>query len=371
MAAETTSSDEPWAARPPPSFSPANCAFCPFSLCWFLMFLVPLTLGCFPRYGGFCGVETQDDAAAAARGPCATAPPLPHRPRAPLDLSLFLYFSLQDLAPTNEDGSFARWWQVGNQRVGSETRKDFNSIVILGSWSLWKHRNSCVFYGASPSLDRVLLLAKEKALFWSLAGARGISSLTSLQQGEGGGGCTGALFPPFFLLLSCVFEKKKKISSSCTSSVYIGRFEFDTDLVAIKVFHLDEHGSLNSFLMECEKHPPSQSYESSDLMLNSGDLMLNSGLGEQQVRSHIIPKQPQERSELGSEDKNSHGRGFCFGLHAQPAHIHCDLKPANVLLDYDMTARVGDFGSAKFLSSCLGSPEGFVGVGGTIGYIAP
>ncbi|WVZ93169.1 hypothetical protein U9M48_039171, partial [Paspalum notatum var. saurae] len=162
------------------------------------------------------------------------------------------YFSLQDLAPTNEDGSFARWWQVGNQRVGSETRKDFNSIVILGSWSLWKHRNSCVFYGASPSLDRVLLLAKEEALFWSLAGARGISSLTALQQGEGGGGCTGALFPPFFLLLSCVFEKKKKISSSCTSSVYIGRFEFDTDLVAIKVFHLDEHGSLNSFLMECE-----------------------------------------------------------------------------------------------------------------------
>ena len=36
------------------------------------------------------------------------------------------------------------------------------------------------------------------------------------------------------------FSPVNRISSSHTASVYIGRFEFETDLVAIKVFHLSE-----------------------------------------------------------------------------------------------------------------------------------
>ena len=28
--------------------------------------------------------------------------------------------------------------------------------------------------------------------------------------------------------------------------------------------------------------------------------------------------------------------------------IHCDFKPGNILLNYDMTARLGDFGIARF-----------------------
>lgn len=54
-----------------------------------------------------------------------------------------------------------------------------------------------------------------------------------------------------------------------------------------------------------------------------------------------------------------------------PPLVHCDLKPSNILLDDDMTARLGDFGSAKFLFPDLISPQSLVDVGGTIGYMAP
>lgn len=48
--------------------------------------------------------------------------------------------------------------------------------------------------------------------------------------------------------------------------------------------------------------------------------------------------------------------------------VHCDLKPSNVLLDEDMTARVSDFGIAKILTpNQLAQTETL----GTMGYIAP
>ena len=59
--------------------------------------------------------------------------------------------------------------------------KGLNSIIILGAWNLWKHRNRCMFDGASPNLMTTLINAKEAAL-WSLAGARGITFLQAQQQ---------------------------------------------------------------------------------------------------------------------------------------------------------------------------------------------
>ena len=55
-----------------------------------------------------------------------------------------------------------------------------------------------------------------------------------------------------------------------------------------------------------------------------------------------------------------------------PPVVHCDLKPGNVLLDEDMTAHVGDFGLARFLSHDSSQNESStIGLKGSIGYIAP
>ncbi|XP_055802437.1 probable LRR receptor-like serine/threonine-protein kinase At3g47570 [Solanum dulcamara] len=49
--------------------------------------------------------------------------------------------------------------------------------------------------------------------------------------------------------------------------------------------------------------------------------------------------------------------------------IHCDLKPANVLLDEDMVAHVGDFGISKILA--ISKSVAHTMTLGTLGYIAP
>uniref|UniRef100_K4AH77 Uncharacterized protein n=1 Tax=Setaria italica TaxID=4555 RepID=K4AH77_SETIT len=80
-------------------------------------------------------------------------------------LQLLRHFRLPDLAPQSISAGFFEWWQHP------------------GAWTLWKMRNDIVFNGASPRLDRTLLLAQDEADHWMMAGANGLSGLVAARPG--------------------------------------------------------------------------------------------------------------------------------------------------------------------------------------------
>ncbi|KAM0856179.1 hypothetical protein ACQ4PT_049278 [Festuca glaucescens] len=60
--------------------------------------------------------------------------------------------------------------------------------------------------------------------------------------------------------------------------------------------------------------------------------------------------------------------------YCQPLLIHCDLKPSNILLADDMSARVGDFGISRIIqentSETMQNSYSSIGIRGSIGYVA-
>ena len=56
------------------------------------------------------------------------------------------------------------------------------SLVILGAWSIWKHRNKYVFYSCNASLAAALRVARDEALCWSLAGDKALFGFFHLDE---------------------------------------------------------------------------------------------------------------------------------------------------------------------------------------------
>lgn len=90
---------------------------------------------------------------------------------------LFSLLNLADCIPHHNELSFADWWRKTMTQVTKEHRKGVNSLIILGAWIIWKHRNACVFEGASPSINLIWSELKNEHSLWCLAGAKKLEGL--------------------------------------------------------------------------------------------------------------------------------------------------------------------------------------------------
>jgi hypothetical protein len=91
---------------------------------------------------------------------------------------LLAKINLQTFAPQFGEGSFMQWWQRCSDQLRGIAKKGFNSLITLRLWTLWNHRNGCVFDKILPNLGAAIRKAEERDL-WVLAGAKNLDLLTA------------------------------------------------------------------------------------------------------------------------------------------------------------------------------------------------
>jgi hypothetical protein len=91
--------------------------------------------------------------------------------------TIFSSLRMGHLTPNRDVGSFAEWWGKVHRRVPKQIKKGIHSIIILGAWCLWLHRNRSVFDGTSPSLSTIQRPLMDQVECWSRAGAKQLKSL--------------------------------------------------------------------------------------------------------------------------------------------------------------------------------------------------
>jgi hypothetical protein len=83
------------------------------------------------------------------------------------------------LAPKTAGSRFFGWWRRSSLAVPKEARKGLNSLIILITWEIWKHRNACVFDHVRPNTQEVLRAVDTEGSLWCMAGASKLQELVS------------------------------------------------------------------------------------------------------------------------------------------------------------------------------------------------
>ncbi|CAM0909280.1 unnamed protein product [Alopecurus aequalis] len=195
------------------------------------------------------------------------------------------------------------------------------------------------------------------------------------------------------------FAEANLVGAGKYGSVYRGTLSLKTKknpaahedvTVAVKVFDLRQVGASKTFLSECEtlrsaRHRNLISIVTCCSSVDAAggefralvfDFMPNFSLDRW---LHPGPSEMRKHGGLSLVQRLNIAVDIADGLSylhnsSDPPIVHCDVKPGNVLLYDDMTARIGDFGLAKLLlldAAGDRSTESTIGIRGTIGYVAP
>uniref|UniRef100_A0A453NLD9 Reverse transcriptase zinc-binding domain-containing protein n=1 Tax=Aegilops tauschii subsp. strangulata TaxID=200361 RepID=A0A453NLD9_AEGTS len=89
---------------------------------------------------------------------------------------IIAWLSLSCTPPSHEP-SLLDWWHTARQGTPQSMRKGLASMALLTPWMIRKHRNSCVFEGALPSTQDLVVKIKEEASPWAKAGAAGLRDI--------------------------------------------------------------------------------------------------------------------------------------------------------------------------------------------------
>ncbi|WVZ52503.1 LOW QUALITY PROTEIN: hypothetical protein U9M48_003556 [Paspalum notatum var. saurae] len=83
----------------------------------------------------------------------------------------------QVMRPPDSGSRLNSWWCRTVSSLPKELRKGFNSLVLLVSWELWKHRNACVFEKVRLDAQAVMHSLAAEGHLWCLAGSSALHDL--------------------------------------------------------------------------------------------------------------------------------------------------------------------------------------------------